>query len=125
VESQSNNYDSFLQELGRSCYSRLKSFRTYPGTGIGVIKRYLAQSMKRDRHIAKDGDGWKVEEESALKKREWTFTLGEEFELVRIDDIKRKCRVTVDNKKWTEAWTPLDSGKVITAVYEFTVVKNR
>jgi hypothetical protein len=117
--SKRDNFDEFLQELGRSCYLRLESFQAHPSTGIGMIKRKLAQSMSPERYIIKDGDEWQVQEKSGLKNREWRFKMGEEFELVGVDDVKRKCLVIEDSNKWTEVLIPLDSDKIITVVYEF------
>lgn len=86
---------------------------------VNVVKRKLAQSFSPERQIVRDGDEWHVQEKAGLKNREWRFKMGEAFELLGVDDVKRRCVVKEDSNKWTEVMTPLDSDKVITVVYEF------
>lgn len=80
----------------------------------------MAHSFSPERRIVRDGDEWQVQEKAGLKNREWRFKMGEEFELMGADDVKRKCIVTEDSdNKWTEVMTSVGNDKGITVIYEF------
>ncbi|OWT43298.1 lipocalin / cytosolic fatty-acid binding domain-containing protein [Pochonia chlamydosporia 170] len=98
--SKSTNFDEFLTELGKST-------------------RQLVKSASPELQITRNGDGWHVETKAGVGHSEFTFTLGEEFEEVRQDDVKVRSLVVQDGNKWTQTQTPVDGVKIVTIVREF------
>lgn len=124
--SKSENFDAFLSEIGKwppqEGQQRLFFPISRPSanlSGLGYIKRKLAQSTNPEITISRDGDKWSMLTSSALSTSDISFTLDEEFEEQRQDGVTVTSRISADGNTWTQTQKP-GNGKDVTIVREFT-----
>ncbi|XP_051500975.1 fatty acid binding protein 7, brain, b isoform X2 [Myxocyprinus asiaticus] len=74
--AESENFDEYLKAIG-----------------VGFATRQVANMTKPTLIISKEGDKIVVKSQSTLKNTELSFTLGEEFDEITVDD--RHCKSTM------------------------------
>ena len=82
---ESKNFDKFLAEMN-----------------VNFILRMFAKTAKPDVIITKNGDYYRVQSITPLKRAEFTFKFGEKFEYTRPDGEIAKSIMTLDGHKWHE-----------------------